>query len=125
MKIIFFEVPKEEQNIFLGFLKDLDVSFFEEKLEEENVHLAEGADIISVFINSKVSKGVIAKIPSLKLITTRSTGFDHIDKEYSKEKGILVSNVPAYGSKTVAEFAFALILALSRKIFEEIGRAHV
>jgi D-lactate dehydrogenase len=118
MKIIFFEVPKEEQNIFLGFLKDLDVSFFEEKLEEENVHLAEGADIISVFINSKVSKGVIAKIPSLKLITTRSTGFDHIDKEYSKEKGILVSNVPAYGSKTVAEFAFALILALSRKIFE-------
>jgi D-lactate dehydrogenase len=54
-------------------------------------------------------------MPGLKFISTRSTGFDHIDCEYAESKGIKVSNVPAYGSYTVAEFTFALLLALSRK----------
>ena len=64
------------------------------------------------------SKEIIEQIPNLKFVATRSTGFDHIDREYCKSKGILVSNVPSYGSKTVAEFAFALLLTLSRKIFD-------
>jgi D-lactate dehydrogenase len=57
-------------------------------------------------------------MPLLKFIATRSTGFDHIDCEYAETKGIKVSNVPVYGSHTVAEFAFALLLTLSRKIRE-------
>lgn len=57
-------------------------------------------------------------MPNLKFIATRSTGFDHIDTEYAATKGIKVSNVPAYGSHTVAEYAFGLILNLSRKIIQ-------
>lgn len=74
------------------------------------------SDILSTFINSRISKDIIDSFPSLKFITTRSTGFDHIDIEYARSKNIPVSNVPTYGENTVAEHAFALILSLSRNL---------
>ena len=95
-----------------------DCVFVKEKLTKENINLAQDAEVVSVFINSKIDKEIIDSLPNLKLITTRSTGFDHIDVAYAKEKNIKVANVPSYGSVTVAEFTFALILSLSRKIFE-------
>jgi len=116
MKIVFFEVPKLEQSFFMQSFPAGEVSFFEEKLDENSVALAKDAEIISVFINSVVSKKIIDLLPNLKFITTRSTGFEHIDLKYCADKGIKVSNVPSYGSHTVAEFAFSLILNLSRKI---------
>ncbi|MBU0611850.1 hydroxyacid dehydrogenase [Patescibacteria group bacterium] len=118
MKIVLFEVPKIEQEILTRMVGDADVSFLEEKLTEENTEKALNAEIISVFINSEINKNIIDALPSLKLIVTRSVGFDHIDVNYCKEKGIKVSNVPAYGSHTVAEFAFALLLNLSRKTYD-------
>ena len=72
--------------------------------------------ILSPFINSKVNKSVIDSLPNLKYITTRSTGFDHIDIEYAKSKGISTSNVPTYGENTVAEHTFALILSIARNL---------
>jgi D-lactate dehydrogenase len=50
------------------------------------------------------------------MLATRSTGYDHIDREECKKRGIEVANVPVYGSNTVAEFAFALLLAVAKKI---------
>jgi D-lactate dehydrogenase len=61
-------------------------------------------------------------LPNLKLITTRSTGYDHIDCEYCKSKGILVCNVPEYGTKTVAEWTIGLMLNLMRKIYYAIDQ---
>ncbi|MBN3038528.1 MAG: hydroxyacid dehydrogenase [Candidatus Omnitrophica bacterium] len=72
--------------------------------------------ILSTFINSKISREVIDSMPRLKFITTRSTGFDHIDVEYARSKGIAVSNVPTYGENTVAEHTFALILSIARNL---------
>lgn len=118
MKIVFFSLGKDKQSIFEGSFGDVEVSFYEEKLDENNVALAKDADMVSVFIDSTVDKSIIDALPNLKFITTRSTGFDHIDYEYAKTKDIQVSNVPVYGSETVAEFAFALLLTLSRKIRE-------
>ena len=117
MKIIFFEVPKKEQPLFAQAFNGADVSFYEEKLSEDNLNLAKDAEVISIFVNSEINKEIIDVMPALKFIATRSTGFDHIDCEYAKTKGITISNVPAYGSYTVAEFAFGLLLNLSRKIF--------
>lgn len=105
-----------EQPLFSSTWGSLEISFFEEKLDENTVANAQNAQIVSVFINSVLSKNIIDQLPNLKFITTRSTGFEHIDSVYAESKGIKVSNVPAYGSYTVAEFAFALILNLSRKI---------
>ncbi len=116
MKIIFFEVLKGEREYFEKALPGFEVVCYEEKLNKENLELAKDAEILSVFINSTVNKELIDSMPNLKFITTRSTGYEHIDKDYCKEKGIVASNVPAYGSYTVAEFTIGLLMNLSRKI---------
>jgi len=77
-------------------------------------------DILSNFINYPVTAETLKLFPKLKYVTTRSTGYDHIDLKACAERGIVVSNVPTYGENTVAEFAFALLLALSRKIFPAV-----
>src|ERR1035437_529285 len=118
MKIIFFGLEKDKQAVFSSAFANADVSFYEEKLDENNMALAKDADVISVFVNCTVNKKVIDSIPNLKFIATRSTGFDNIDCEYATVKGIKVANVPAYGSHTVAEFAFGLMLNLSRNIIK-------
>jgi D-lactate dehydrogenase len=118
MKIVFFEVSKTEQSILSQPFSGAEVSFYEDKLNESTVDKAKDAEIVCVFKDSVVDGSVIDAIPNLKFIATRTTGFDFIDCEYAKAKGIKVSNVPAYGSETVAEFAFALLLTLSRKIRE-------
>lgn len=76
----------------------------------------EGAEVLSVFIHSQVTRERIEVMPNLRLIATRSTGFDHIDLQACNERGITVANVPHYGENTVAEHTFGLILTLSRKI---------
>jgi D-lactate dehydrogenase len=117
MKIVLFEVPKTEQKGLIQLLTGADVSFYEEKLTEENAKKALDAEIVSVFVNSEINKDMIDLLPNLEFLITRSVGFDHIDVAYCKEKGIKVANVPAYGSHTVAEFTFGLLLNLSRKIY--------
>lgn len=79
-------------------------------------------EMLVVFIETPVTKEVIAKLPKLRYITTMSTGFDHIDMAAAKARGITVSNVPTYGENTVAEHTFALILGLTRKLFESVKR---
>lgn len=96
--------------------------FFETKLNKDNLSQERDFDIISVFVGSEVTKEVIDAFPNLKLITTRSTGFDHIDLAAAKAKNIPVAYVPGYGDNTVAEFAFGLILNLSRKIYQAADR---
>src|SRR5258708_4569588 len=83
---------------------------------------AENADheceFLSVFIGSKVTKELMAKMPKLKLIACRSTGFNNVDVAAAAKRGVKVVNVPTYGENTVAEYAFALTLALVRKLPE-------
>ncbi|MGB3681782.1 MAG: NAD(P)-dependent oxidoreductase [Rubrobacteraceae bacterium] len=78
--------------------------------------LLDDVEILMPFIHSAVGREELEAMPNLRFIATRSTGYDHIDLEAAAERGIPVSNVPAYGENTVAEHAFALILALSRKV---------
>lgn len=120
MKIIFFEVPKGEQDFFSQSFSDAEVYFYEERLSLDYTGIVKDVDIICNFTSSIVNKEIINLFPNLKLIATRSTGFDHVDIAYANSQGIQVCNVPAYGSETVAEFVFALILTLSRKIREAI-----
>ncbi len=76
------------------------------------------AEALCVFIESRISEAEFSRFPALKLIATRSTGFDHIDLAAAKTRDIAIVNVPFYGENTVAEFAFALLLALSRRIID-------
>lgn len=74
--------------------------------------------ILSIFINTKLTAEVIAALPALRLVCTRSVGFDHIDLAACKERGITVCNVPDYGSHVIAEHVFALLLGTLRHISE-------
>jgi D-lactate dehydrogenase len=65
---------------------------------------------------------VIASLPALRFIATRSTGYDHIDAAACHARGITVANVPEYGTKTVAEHAFALLLAVARHLPQAVAR---
>lgn len=90
---------------------------------ERLIDLAKDADILCARDQfMKYDRDVIDQLPGLKLIVTRSTGYDHIDWRNAASKGIPVCNVPGYGSNTVAEFAAALLLSVSRKIPKAIER---
>lgn len=118
MKIVFFEVMPGEQEAFTSLLPaGHTVEFHEEKLNTDTAALAAGADIISVFVKSEVRAPLIDSLPDLRLITTRSMGYDHIDVEHAKSKGIRCINVTTYASHPVAEFAFALLLTVTRRIY--------
>lgn len=122
MKIVFFEIKGWEKRFLKKRLKDHTLEFYDESLSLQNVGKIINFDAVSVFIYSKINKQIIQKLPKLKLITTRSTGFDHIDLKECKKRKIVVSNVPFYGENTVAEHTFALILSLSRNIHKAYVR---
>lgn len=88
----------------------------------KNASKALDAEVISVFIYSKMTEELLSHLSNLKFIATRSTGFDHIDLDTCEKNQILVSNVPYYGENTIAEHTFGLILALSRNIHKSYIR---
>ncbi|MCX6715728.1 MAG: NAD(P)-binding domain-containing protein [Candidatus Taylorbacteria bacterium] len=127
-KITFFEAGESEEKCLReelqksSELRGFEPEFINQKLNKSTVRMAVDSGIVSVFINSTVNKDIIEDLPKTKLLVTRSTGFDHINLACAAKKGLKVSNVPAYGSRTVAEYAFALILGLSRKTLEASHR---
>lgn len=118
MKIAFFNIRGDEEPYYKNALQGNEVECFQTSLLPENLPQAKDYEAISVFTDSKVDAFVIDAFPTLKLITTRSTGFDHIDLAKAGEKNITVVNVPVYGEATVAEFTFALLLAITKKIIQ-------
>lgn len=100
-----------------------EVQYFEEGVDDVPQETLSEAQVLSTFIGSQVDRELLDRCPNLKLVTTRSTGFDHIDLQAAAERGIVVSNVPQYGDNTVAEHCFGLILALSRNIYPAVQRA--
>lgn len=123
MKIACFELQDWEKDFLREkFANTLDLSLHSEVLSPNNISLESFADGIVVFIYSNVNKEVLDQMPNLKFIATMSTGFDHIDIEECKHRNIIVSTVPTYGENTVAEHAFALIFAISRRLIESHDR---
>ncbi len=118
MKILFFYNEDWEKDYFNQKIeKGLEVEFLKGRIQDYSDLKDETVEILSVFVDSSVKATAFDKFPNLKYIVTRSTGFDHIDIAEAKRRGIIVANVPSYGTVTVAEFVFALLLCVSRKIF--------
>lgn len=109
--------PWEEEYVRSKLSND-DITFHEGPFSAFADLTDPDATVLCIFIESPIREADMARFPALKLIATRSTGFDHIDLAAAKARNITVVNVPFYGENTVAEFAFALLLALSRRIIE-------
>ena len=114
--IAFFEIQKGDRPFYNKQLKGHQLLFSEETLTAEIAKNHNETEILSVFIRSKITIDILERMPNLKLITTRSAGFNHIEVKEASKRGIPVCYVPVYGENTVAEHTFALILALSRNI---------
>ncbi len=124
MKIVFFDVDKLTRD-YLQDKKmcDCDVVYLENSIENTDAETYEkikDAVALSVFVHTaaKMNKEILSKYPNLKLIATRTTGYDHEDLDYCKARGIEDVNEPKYGEATVAEYTFGLLLNLSRKIIQ-------
>lgn len=115
MTIAFYEIEAWEQEYLAASpLVAHQLRFFPRTLGPKDA--SEEVEALSVFIYSHVTAEVLDRFPRLRLVTTRSTGYDHIDLEACRARDVAVCNVPRYGENTVAEHTFGLILALSRKI---------
>lgn len=123
IKMLLFDFKESEQDFFKkNKLDNFDIHFFEESLNEitvENLpeHLKEETTVLSVFITSSINDAVLKNFPNLKILTTRSTGYDHIKLEDCKNNNIKVLNVENYGNRAVVQYTFGLIINLIRKIF--------
>lgn len=69
-----------------------------------------------IIANSPLKREVIEAAENLKMISVAFTGFDHVDLEACKERGISVSNAAGYSTHSVAELAYGLMISLLRKI---------
>ncbi|HSV75147.1 MAG TPA: hydroxyacid dehydrogenase [Chthonomonadales bacterium] len=122
MKIAVFEMEEWEREAFEPLKGKHDLVFQTEPLNAANAHRYADADVVSTFIYSSLNPLVLEKFGQLKLIATRSTGLDHIDGDYCRERGISVCNVPTYGDSTVAEHVFGLLLAISHNLVNAVDR---
>jgi len=123
MKTAIFEVEDWEADTFSALdSEDHDVECVPVPLTAENASEFADAQVISTFIYSSLDADVLAQLPNLKFIATRSTGFDHIDQPHCEERGLMVSNVPSYGENTVAEHTFGLLLNISHRLTEAVDR---
>jgi glycerate dehydrogenase len=82
---------------------------------EDVVTRIRDADIV-VVNKVKLSAGILAQAPRVKLIAVAATGTDNVDLAYCRTHGIVVSNIRGYAIQTVPEHAFMLILALRRNL---------
>jgi D-lactate dehydrogenase len=86
--------------------------------ESEIAASCSDSEAVVTFITVPFPRSLIEKLPRLKLLCTRSVGFDHIDIDACRERGIVVCNVPDYGSHVIAEHVFALLLSTLRHVRE-------
>lgn len=92
---------------------------------DENESISRIGDAEIVFTNkTPVTKKVIDACPSVKFISVLATGYNVVDYEYAKSKGIPVTNVPTYGTASVAQFAIALLLEICHHIAHHSDAVH-
>lgn len=122
MKVVIFETEQWEHRACARLSSEHSIVCVREALNGETAAEHSDAEVISPFVTSRLDAEVLARLPKLKLIATRSTGYDHIDLDYCRAHGVTVSNVPDYGDVTVSEHAFALLLAISRHLVDAVER---
>jgi len=88
---------------------------YERSTADEIVPRSKGAEIV---LTNKVvlSRAYMETVPSLKYIGVTATGYNIVDVAAARERSIVVTNVPTYGTKSVAQMTFALLLELTQHV---------
>jgi len=97
----------------LAALGELEV--FDRTRQEQVVERAQGAAV--AFTNKTMMPGtVLEQLPALRYIGVLATGYNIVDVETARRLNILVTNIPTYGTASVAQFVFALLLELCHNV---------
>jgi glycerate dehydrogenase len=92
-----------------------DATIYERTPEERIIERASGAEIV-LTNKTPLKAETLAKLPDLRYIGVLATGYDVVDIQAASRKQIVVTNVPEYGTKSVAQMVFALLLELCNKV---------
>lgn len=108
------------EKIYDDLDKHFEISYHDSNVplsKEEIIEMIKGQDALLCPLSDKIDREVIDAGDNLKIIANYGAGFDNIDIDYAREKGIVVTNAPAPASAvSTAELAFGLMLAAARKI---------
>ncbi len=124
MKIAVFDASDDDIRYFNEHLASLEFDFYSTCVSDYVSSLTNKNDyeIISIFVTSTITSEVLSNFPKLKYIQTRSAGYDNLKVDLLKPLNILSSNVANYAKHSVSEFAFSLLLNISRKTSIALNR---
>jgi len=98
-----------------GLKKAGDVVIYDRTPADKIVERAAGAEI--VYTNkTPLNKEVLDQLTALKFIGVLATGYNIVDTQAAKDNGIVVTNIPGYGTDSVAQLTFALLLELCHHV---------
>lgn len=101
-----------------------DVTVYDDTTEDELLARIQGASVV-VTKEMPVSRELLLQFPSsVKLICEAGTGYNNLDLDAAREKGIVVSNVPSYSSERVAHIAIMMLLNLSSTMQTQFKMLH-
>lgn len=128
MKIVVLDGYTENPgDISWGPLEALgELTVYDRTSYEESPLIAEriGDAEIVVMNKTPISRETMDKCPNLKAIAVLATGYNVVDYEYAKEKGIPVMNVPVYGTDNVSQFAVSLLMEVCSHIGHHDASVH-
>lgn len=120
IKMLMFDLKESEEKFLENYdTSDFEITYFRESLNKNTKLTVEECDktaILSVFITSDITKEVLDKFKNLRIITTRSICYKHIDLDECRKRNIAVINAVEYGRNSVAQYVTGLIFALTRNI---------
>ena len=83
-------------------------------------------DAQAVILNkTPLTREIMDACPNIKYIGVLATGYNVVDVEYARQKGIVVSNIPTYGTDAVSQFALALLLEICHHIGHHDNAVHI
>ncbi len=100
-----------------------DLTVYDRTAEQDVVKRASGAQIL-VVNKVPLRKETLEQLPDVKYIAVLATGFNIIDIDYCAQRGIPVSNIPAYSTDSVAQYVFSFILAHASRVAEHSKAVH-
>jgi glycerate dehydrogenase len=92
-----------------------NVVVYDRTKPDQLIERARDAGIL-VINKVRITEEALQQLPNLKFVTVTATGFDCVDSSAAKRRGIPVSNVPIYGTDSVAQHVFALLLHILHRI---------
>ncbi|UCF58634.1 MAG: D-glycerate dehydrogenase, partial [Candidatus Bathyarchaeota archaeon] len=75
-------------------------------------------DALATLLTDKIDAEVFDVAPNLKIIAQFAVGYDNIDMKEATKRGIYVTNTPGVLTETTADFAWALLMAVARRVVE-------